>query len=239
VLLVLFDRYQALQTLGNVRVGDVRWPTVTGDLETGEAFASAARIEIVEYPSAPRDLVWEQPDLLRWGYEGNVEPAFYCIYGGDESGFPQDAAHLIGTTSEMEFEVPLEKSRRFYVVTATDEIGHEGNPSLEVGPGATSGVPENQAAPLVFSLSEPSPNPAVGEVRMRIGVPSASDLVVALFDARGRRVRSLFEGTASPGWCDIAWDGRDRFGRRAAEGVYFVRMQAGEFQATNRIVLMR
>jgi flagellar hook assembly protein FlgD len=35
------------------------------------------------------------------------------------------------------------------------------------------------------------------------------------------------------------WDGRDDQGREVASGVYFCRLQAGEFGAVERLVLVR
>jgi hypothetical protein len=36
-----------------------------------------------------------------------------------------------------------------------------------------------------------------------------------------------------------SWDGRGADGSRAAGGVYFVRLEIGDFRQTERIVLMR
>jgi hypothetical protein len=37
----------------------------------------------------------------------------------------------------------------------------------------------------------------------------------------------------------VLWDGRDSTGRRAAPGVYFVRLEAAELTATKRVVIVR
>jgi hypothetical protein len=36
-----------------------------------------------------------------------------------------------------------------------------------------------------------------------------------------------------------AWDGRDQYGRPAGSGIYFCRLQAGEYLATKKLLMMR
>jgi hypothetical protein len=63
--------------------------------------------------------------------------------------------------------------------------------------------------------------------------------VLDAFDARGRKVARLFEGTSS-GNGSAAWDGRDRDGRATPAGMIWLRLatRAGETLRTTRIVLL-
>ena len=59
------------------------------------------------------------------------------------------------------------------------------------------------------------------------------------YDATGRLVNVLADGTRTAGDYRAYWDGTDRHKNRAASGVYFIRLTAGNQAATQRIVLLR
>jgi hypothetical protein len=62
---------------------------------------------------------------------------------------------------------------------------------------------------------------------------------VEIFDTRGRRLRTLFQGDMLAGSERLLpWDGRDEEGRRAAAGVYFVRFEAPGVHLGRRVVLL-
>src|SRR5262249_10457576 len=98
-----------------------------------------------------------------------------------------------------------------------------------VAPGTPSGV-------AGFGR-EPWPNPARGLVEMRIFLPSAGTIDLSVFDERGRRIASVFEGERGPGEWAFSWDGRDARGHAAASGFYFLRLLSGGIQDSRRIVL--
>jgi flagellar hook assembly protein FlgD len=62
---------------------------------------------------------------------------------------------------------------------------------------------------------------------------------LAIYDVRGHLVRALVDGDRAPGAYRIVWNGRDDLGRPAASGVYFYRIEAGEFRETKRMVLIK
>jgi hypothetical protein len=42
-----------------------------------------------------------------------------------------------------------------------------------------------------------------------------------------------------PGYYTITWDSRDRTGRQVTSGVYFLRLKAGEFETTKKMVFLK
>lgn len=87
-----------------------------------------------------------------------------------------------------------------------------------------------------------SPNPFSESIEIRLdGISecrSAGVLKLEIFDATGRVLRqiSLLPIDLSPG---VTWDGRDDEGKRVAPGVYFVRVKAGDFTATRKLIVVR
>ena len=93
-------------------------------------------------------------------------------------------------------------------------------------------------ARLAWSAVSPSPARAGSEtVRLTLAARDAGRAEVTLYDARGRRVRTVFAGVLAAGTHTLAWDGRDDAGRAAAPGLYFARARAGDAVAVRKLVL--
>jgi len=83
------------------------------------------------------------------------------------------------------------------------------------------------------------PNPFSHHTAIRFRLQQAGPVALTIFDASGRRVRRMDERHFPGGYGQAEWDGRDMNGRKAAPGVYFVRMEAGGTVQTRRIVMVR
>jgi len=93
------------------------------------------------------------------------------------------------------------------------------------------------AAPQMLRLGLPVPNPSRGAATLVFEAPAGTRWAqVAVYDARGRHVRTLLDGAAAPGARRINWDGRDGAGRRVAAGAYFVRARAGGAERIQRLI---
>ena len=62
---------------------------------------------------------------------------------------------------------------------------------------------------------------------------------VAIYDVQGRLIRTLTEGLFPQGYQQVVWDGKDRSGRAAASGVYFLRSRSGGIEHTVRLAVLR
>ncbi len=84
-----------------------------------------------------------------------------------------------------------------------------------------------------------APNPASAAAELRFDVPRAARLRVDLFDATGRRVRSLEEREFAAGPQRLVWDGRGRDGRPVPAGAYWVRIAGSEGSVSRKVVVIR
>jgi len=106
--------------------------------------------------------------------------------------------------------------------------------TLDVTPTAIAVSPEN--GPSRIALSPPAPNPSRGATSLTLELSRAGQADVIVFDAGGRRVRTLLAGRLDAGSHTLGWDGTDDAGTRVGAGVYFVRARAAEGTARRRIV---
>ncbi|OGG03003.1 MAG: hypothetical protein A3F83_04385 [Candidatus Glassbacteria bacterium RIFCSPLOWO2_12_FULL_58_11] len=100
---------------------------------------------------------------------------------------------------------------------------------------------ETPSLPAAFSLEGNVPNPFNPSTTIRYSVPEGKPVRTSLkvFDLRGAQVRTLVETVREPGQYTIFWDGLDDFSRPVPSGVYFYRLQAPEFSATRKMVLLK
>ena len=104
---------------------------------------------------------------------------------------------------------------------------------------ATTDAPLVSVAPSAYRFEGARPNPFRASTSLTFDVPRAGRVQLSIYDATGRRVRTLADEEFASGRQHVIWDGADADGRRAGAGVYFVRMEAGSFQEARRIVLLR
>jgi hypothetical protein len=103
---------------------------------------------------------------------------------------------------------------------------------------ATS-VESHGRVPAEFRLHESIPNPASLAATIRFDLPAPSPVSLRIFDVTGRLVRTLVQTRQGEGQHRVHWDGRDDTGGEVGAGVYFYRLEAGEYTATRRLVLLR
>jgi hypothetical protein len=109
-----------------------------------------------------------------------------------------------------------------------------------------SGTSLHTRSPLIreFSLDQNSPNPFNPTTNINFAVPHTTgprgaEVTINIYDLHGSLVRTLFHGRQMPGRHSLIWDGRDGHGAALSTGVYFVRMRAGSYVKTRKIMLMK
>lgn len=97
-----------------------------------------------------------------------------------------------------------------------------------------------------FSSATPSrvtvssyPNPFNPSTRIRFDLPRAGQVRLDVYDAAGKRVRTLVEGNHPAGPGEVVWNGTDQRGRPVASGVYFARIGGEGVSASHRLVLVK
>jgi hypothetical protein len=83
------------------------------------------------------------------------------------------------------------------------------------------------------------PNPFGAWTVLAFSVAEESSVEMVIFNVQGRRVATVTDGILSPGRYEARWDGRDGLGRFVAAGVYFARLQIGEWSETKKMLRVR
>ena len=93
--------------------------------------------------------------------------------------------------------------------------------------------------PQPYALLPNYPNPFNPTTHLAFTTPREGRVRLELYDVAGRRVRTLVDEVRPAGRHDVVWNGVDDRGRGLASGIYFARLQAGDFGQTRKLTLVR
>jgi len=111
-----------------------------------------------------------------------------------------------------------------------------GDVVVALSPGGATGV---EAIGTGTRSLQASPNPLESGTRLSFRLATATGVRLDVYDASGRLVARLAEGSREAGEHAVRWNGRDLSGRRAAPGVYFARLAEGASVSTRKLVVVR
>jgi hypothetical protein len=90
------------------------------------------------------------------------------------------------------------------------------------------------SVPSEFNLDQNYPNPFNPTTTIRYALPNRSHVTLSIFNTLGQQVAQLVNNEVNAGFHEVNFDGN-----RLASGVYFYRLQAGEFVQTRSLCLIR
>jgi PKD repeat protein len=96
-----------------------------------------------------------------------------------------------------------------------------------------------EALPTEFALEGNYPNPFNPTTTIRFALPEASAVRLTVYDILGREVARVLDITLPAGRHEAIWDGRSDAGATVSSGTYLLRMIAGSFSSTTRMVVVK
>ncbi|MEP0548476.1 MAG: FlgD immunoglobulin-like domain containing protein [Rhodothermales bacterium] len=135
------------------------------------------------------------------------------------------AVQRVGNTFEVALsrDAPLRRLRLIAGTEAFARTGSEGAPLEFTG----------------FALDANYPNPFAEQTTISYRLDARGPATLEVFDLLGRRVRVLADGDHNAGAHSVEWDARDASGRTVSNGLYLVRLRAGDASATRRASVLR
>ncbi len=88
--------------------------------------------------------------------------------------------------------------------------------------------------PDEYALIGSYPNPFNAKVIIEYALPEQSDVTIEIYDLLGRKVETLIQTEQQAGYYRVVWDAKDN-----SSGMYFYRIQAGDYSETKKMVLFK
>jgi hypothetical protein len=169
-----------------------------------------------------------------WEGEGNidVDPLFR---DPDNSDF-----HLMSTACGDPYDSPcIDAGHPNIFDSLLDCSWGLGEPRSDMGAyGGNSvivGIENDEVdVPNRLDLAQNYPNPFNAATVIRYALPEPADVRIDIYDLLGRKVETLVQKQQPAGYHQVTWDAAAR-----ASGLYFYRIQAGEYVESRKMVLLK
>jgi len=113
---------------------------------------------------------------------------------------------------DLEGDIPAFEDNQLYMVSSLTEV----------------------VLPVAFSLDRAYPNPFNPTTTLSFAIPVDSKVTLSIYNLQGREVVSLINGNMDAGYHSLIWNAN-----AYASGVYFVKMVAGDFVNTQKLMLIK
>ena len=91
-----------------------------------------------------------------------------------------------------------------------------------------------EGEPKDYYLSSNYPNPFNPATKINFEIPQSGNVIIKIYDINGKEVMQLLNEEKTTGKHTVTFDGSN-----LSSGIYFCRMQAGNYSSTRKIVLLK
>jgi subtilisin family serine protease len=117
------------------------------------------------------------------------------------------------------------------------------DPAIKVGnfniPTIVTDNQEQALIPQKFALLQNYPNPFNPSTTMSFALPKRERVKIKIYDILGREIRTLVNKTMQAGIKKVEWDGRDNKGNPVPTGIYFYKLEAGDFTDIKKMLMIK
>lgn len=160
----------------------------------------------------------------------------------DDPLTPEIDGYTLGDTMHFKFwnsseGIEMDAEPRYTVGDGTFGYGSYSRLSLCMSASAVEEVSEEVSYSLV--LAQNYPNPFNMETKISYALPEDCDVKLTIYNITGQKIKVLVDGHPTAGYKDVCWDGKDDKGREVASGIYFYKIEAGEFTQSKKMLILK
>ena len=100
-------------------------------------------------------------------------------------------------------------------------------------------IQSQESLPKGFALYQNYPNPFNPECEFAYDLPTNCHVTLSIYNVLGQKVRVLVDEYQNASNKTVSWDSKDDQGQEVTSGIYFYRIQAGDFVQSRKMVLMK
>ena len=173
-----------------------------------------------------------------------------------QTGTSQASPHVAGTIAlmlEAKPDLSYEEAVMHLTETARTNSFTGAVPNNTVGAGyldaheavkRVAGLPTavdsfEDPLPGTVTITNTYPNPFVSTATIEYTLSNTAPAKLQIYNAAGRRIKTLVNGMHSAGIHAVTWDGTNTAGHRVASGIYFVVMETDQAVQPRKVVFLR
>lgn len=159
-----------------------------------------------------------------------------CLLRLDANGDSLWAVAIGGAGYEIFNAVELTADGGYIVAGQTDSYGAGGTDIyvVKLSPDPLGFDYQDVSLPAIVSLRQNYPNPFNAKTTIQYGLPKNEHVLIEVYDLIGRKVATLLDGAKQAGYHQEIWDASDN-----SSGVYFYKIETGDFSKTKKMVLIK
>ncbi|HEY3250131.1 MAG TPA: SBBP repeat-containing protein, partial [Ignavibacteria bacterium] len=167
---------------------------------------------------------------------GPVTEDDYATVKYNSSGVEQCVARYNGpgNTFDLPAALALDASGNIYVTGRSNQLGGSIITTIKYVPVLVSVQGQNTNVPTEYALKQNYPNPFNPSTIIRYQLPKDAFVSVKVYDLLGKEVAKLVDETKDAGYYEIVFDAAS-----LTSGLYFYKMQAGDFVTVRKMVVVR
>lgn len=90
-----------------------------------------------------------------------------------------------------------------------------------------------------FALHQNYPNPFNPTTVINYDLPHPAKVEINVYNILGQKIKTLMNGIQDRGKYSVTWDGTDLKGRTVASGIYFYKIEAGDYTCVRKMIMLK
>ncbi len=177
---------------------------------------------------------------LYWRTESEVDNAYWYIERNiDREGEWENIVSIPGqgtkpTPTEYSYvDKDIGRDGRYYYRLVSVDVNGE----REIYGPVLATVQGN--IPRLYALHNVYPNPFSRHLVIRYDIPKSSFVSLRIYNIAGQVITTLVNGRVEADYYNVIWDAKNDRGKEVGYGVYFLRIDAGSFTKTRKLLLVK
>jgi hypothetical protein len=173
---------------------------------------------------------------LTWAVDPQRHPDVeqFRIYRHTDNDFQPEISTLLNVVDKDGISYTDEfgsSNRYYYIIEVLDSSGNAAHTPVLAG---TVTSAEDNALPVDFALEQNYPNPFNPVTNITYQLPQAAQVTLKVYNITGSEVVTLVDEYTDAGYHTITFNAAD-----LGSGVYFYRIQAGDFAQVKKMMLLK
>jgi len=161
--------------------------------------------------------------LIKTDAEGNEE--WNKLFGGSDS----DRGYSVQQTENAE-----------YVITGwTKSFGNGNNDAWLIKVENPIAKIKESYIPHIFVFHQNYPNPFNPTTSLAYVLPKDELVNITIYDMMGRKIKTIVNDSQTAGYNSVQWNATNDRNEPVSAGLYLYKIQAGEFEQTKKMVLLK